>query len=91
MARKRVVSRTITVTVATVMYANAQAQNFEDKVVEVQGEYKSTADLMKVITKKYQFDGLVPIAVKSHHTADILYEMDEDMFISLARVVPGGR
>lgn len=91
MARKRVVSRTVTVTVATIMYANAQTQTFEEKMLNVQGEYKSTADLMKVVNKKYAFPGLVPITVKCSHTADILYEMDEDDFIAQARIVPGGR
>ena len=91
MARKRVVSRTITETYATVMYANAQTQTFDNKEVRVQGEYKDTADLMKVITKKYKYPGLVPISVVSYFTADTLYEMDEDDFILNARIVPGGR
>lgn len=91
MARKRVVSRTVTVTVATVMYANAQALTFEEKVLQIQGEYKTTEELMKVINKKYHYDGLVPTAIKSTTTADILYEMDEDDFIAQARIVPGGR
>ena len=91
MARKRVVSRTITETVAIVMYANAQSQTFENKEVRVQGEYQNTAELMKVVNKKWSFPGLVPITVVNQMTTETLYEMDEDEFIRLARIVPGGR
>ena len=91
MARKRVVSRTITETVATVMYANAQSQTFENKTLRVQGEHKNPVELLKVINKKYRFPGLVAITVVDYGTADTLYEMDEDDFIANARIVPGGR
>lgn len=91
MARKRVVSRTITETVATIMYANAQTQTFENKEVRVQGEYANQADLMKVVNKKFKYPGLVPITVMSWTKAETLYEMDEDDFIRAARIVPGGR
>ena len=91
MARKRVVSRTITETVATIMYANAQTQTFENKDIRVQGEYATPADLMKVVNKKFKYAGLVPISVLSWAAVETLYEMDEDDFIRCARIVPGGR
>lgn len=84
MARKRVVSRTIKATVATVLRCTVQDAEVHEEIISMGGTFKSNNELLKKIQKLYDTDNVKTIAVKSFEVTERLYKMDEDQFIELA-------
>ena len=84
MARKRVVSRTIKATVATVLRCTVQDAEVHEEIISMGGTFKSNNELLKKIQKLYDTDNVKTIAIKSFEITERLYKMDEDQFIELA-------
>lgn len=86
MARKRVVSRTIKATVATVLRCTVENAEVHEEIISMGGTFKSNNELLKKIQKLYDTDEVKTIAVKATEVTEKLYKMPEDQFIELAYV-----
>lgn len=84
MARIPMVTRTITLTKATVLCVNTEARTMEETTYTVNGFYDSDADLLKVLQKSNQTESTLLVQIVSRETFDQLYGMTEAEFIKLA-------
>lgn len=89
MARKRVVSRTITTTIVTAMVTNIKEGAIEYRTVTLAGAYNDTAKLEKAVRKLIENpdDGIKFNCVTDVHRDESLYALEEDEFIKVAKKV----
>lgn len=85
MARKRMVTRTITSTKATVKVYNIEKDEIKTLEYKLPGEL-SADSVMKVITKEHT--DVRPIKVTEVKAQEELYGMSEEKFIELADILP---
>lgn len=88
--RKKNVTRGIKCTVVTVVFANHETMQLEEKVMEIPGVYKTDAKLKEAI----EATGIVSdtYRVSSFETLDVLkrqYAMTEDDFVRYATPLDG--
>ena len=87
MARKPMITRTVTITKATVLCVNTVAEETVTQVVEVPRTYTDDSKLLKAV--KETFDAtIIPVKVISTETVETLYGMTEQQFIELAEKLP---
>ena len=87
MARERMITRTVTATVVTVMGVEVStAKAFTEDVV-LTGIFKDKADMLKAIKKSDSGDK-VYAAVVSTRTEETLYGMSETEFMKYAKALP---
>ena len=87
MARKRMVTRTIDQTTAKVMCLNVTTAEVEIVTYTVSGELTGE-ELLKSLQKAYQTDTIKLVHVLEETVESVLYGMDEEEFIKLAKVLP---
>lgn len=87
MARKPMVTRTVTTTKATVLCVNTVAEETVTQVVEVPRTYTDDAKLLKAV-KETLDAAIIPVKVISTETVETLYGMTEQQFIEQAEKLP---
>ena len=85
MARKRMVTRTITFTAATATVYDIQSNEIKTLEYKLSGEL-SADEALKVITKENK--DVRPLKVTEVTVHEELYGMSEDKFIELADILP---
>lgn len=85
MARKRMVTRTITFTTATATVYDIQSGEIRTIEYKMSGEL-SADDALKVITKEHK--EVKPLKVTELTVHEELYGMQEEKFLELAEILP---
>lgn len=88
MARERMVTRTVELTVAEVMTLNTATAEVATVTYKVGGTFKDTNAVLKAVKKLHETDTFKCVAVQSVSTEEVLYGMPEAEFIKLAKVLP---
>lgn len=86
MARKRVVSRTITTTECNVLCLNIETAEPFIKEVTLQGTYPTENKMMKAVHKVVDNDTEKAVSISAYNEIDRRYVMDESKFMELADV-----
>lgn len=86
--RKRMVTRTITSTVANIMSLNITEGECVNITVEVPGTYKNEDALMKACKKAHESAEIKFVKVVEQHTKEALYGMSEEDFLAHAQLLP---
>lgn len=87
MARKRMVTRTIEQTTAKVMTLNVDTAEVTITPYTISGELTGDA-LLKALQDTYQTDIMKLVHVLESTVESVLYGMEEEEFIKLAKVLP---
>lgn len=87
MARKRMVTRTIEQTTAKVMTLNVVTTDVTITPYTISGELTGDA-LLKALQDTYQTDTMKLVHVLESTVESVLYGMEEEEFIKLAKVLP---
>lgn len=87
MARKRMVTRTIEQTTAKVMTLNIVTADVTITPYTISGELTGDA-LLKALQDTYQTDTMKLVHVLESTVESVLYGMEEEEFIKLAKVLP---
>lgn len=87
MARKRMVTRTIEQTTAKVMTLNVGTAEVTITPYTISGELTGDA-LLKALQNTYQTDTMKLVHVLESTVESVLYGMEEEEFIKLAKVLP---
>lgn len=87
MARKPMVTRTVTTTNATVLCVNTVAEETVTKVVEVPRTYTDDSKLLKAVKETLDAT-VIPVKVISTEIVETLYGMTEQQFIEAAEKLP---
>lgn len=87
MARKPMVTRTITSTKVTLMCVNTAAQTIEDVEIILPRTYKDKKHILKTIKATWNDENLVVADVKSYEEHTQLYGMPEEDFVKLAQPI----
>ena len=85
MARKRMVTRTITFTTATATVYDIQSDEIRTLEYKLSGEL-SADDALKAITKEHT--EVRPLKVTEVEVQEELYGMPEEKFLELAEILP---
>lgn len=85
MARKRMVTRTITFTVAVATVYNIEKDEIQTLEYKLSGEL-TPDDALKAITKEHA--EVRPLKVTSVDAQEELYGMEESKFLELAEILP---
>nr|DAH11291.1 MAG TPA: Histone-like Protein p6 [Caudoviricetes sp.] len=85
MARKRMVTRTITFTTATATVYDIQSDEIQTLEYKLSGEL-SADDALKAITKEHA--EVRPLKVSEVEVQEELYGMSEEKFLELAEILP---
>lgn len=85
MARKRMVTRTITFTTATATVYNIESDEIQTVDYKLSGEL-SADDALKAITKEHT--EVRPLKVTAVEVQEELYGMEETKFLELAEILP---
>lgn len=85
MARKRMVTRTITFTTATATVYDIQSNEIKTLEYKLSGKL-SAADALKAITKEHK--EVRPLKVSEVLFNEELYGMPEEKFLDLAEILP---
>lgn len=87
MARKRMITRTIEQTTAKVMTLNVGTAEVTITPYTISGELTGDA-LLKALQDTYQTDTMKLVHVLESTVESVLYGMEEEEFIKLAKVLP---
>lgn len=87
MARKPMVTRTITTTKANVLCMDIQKAEPFNKVVTLPRTYKDDKTLMKKVQEVVETDTVIPVHVVDKEEVETLYGMTEQEFIQKAVVL----
>ena len=87
MARKRMVTRTIEQTTAKVMTLNVVTAEVAITSYTISGELTGDT-LLKALQDAYQTDTMKLVHIVESSVESVLYGMDEEEFIKLAKVLP---
>jgi hypothetical protein len=87
MARKPMVTRTVTTTKAKILCVNTVAEETVTQAVEVPRTYTDDSKLLKAV-KETLDETIIPVKVISTETVETLYGMTEQQFIELAEKLP---
>lgn len=87
MARKRMVTRTIEQTTAKVMTLNVVTADVTITPYTISGELTGDA-LLKALQDTYQTDTMKLVHVLESKVESVLYGLEEEEFIKLAKVLP---
>ena len=85
MARKRMVTRTITFTTATATVYNIESDEIQTVDYKLSGEL-SADDALKAITKEH--NEVRPLKVTAVEVQEELYGMEENKFLEFAEILP---
>ena len=88
MARERMVTRTVVVTMVEVMCVNVETAEVQVNTYELSGTYADAETALKATKKVYETATFKCVAVQGMSEKEVLYGMKEIDFIRLAKVLP---
>ena len=88
MARERMVTRTVELSVCEVMCMNTKTAEVEIRTFEIGGGLTEEKALLKAIRKLYETTTFKCVAISKVTQKEILYGMPESKFIELATILP---
>lgn len=88
MAREKMVTRTITETIASVMYVNISTASVDYADYRLAGTFDSNEAIMKKLKKDYETEEIKLVNIVNVDTVENLYGMPEAEFMKLAKVLP---
>lgn len=88
MARERMVTRTVELSVCEVMCMNTTTAEVKINTYEIGGGLTDEKSLLKAIKRLYETDNLKCVAISKVTHREILYGMPESKFIELATILP---
>lgn len=88
MARKPMVTRTITSTTATVFCVNKEDRSTFEQSVVLPRTYKDEDKLMKAVENVFIGEPVKPVSITGIEVNEQLYGMTEEEFIKNAKVLP---
>lgn len=88
MARERMVTRTIELSVCDVMCMNITTAEVKINTYEIGGGLTDEKAILKAIKKLYETDNFKCVAITNVTQKAILYGMPESRFIELATILP---
>lgn len=88
MARERMVTRTVELSVCEVMCMNTTTAEVQIRTFEIGGGLTDKDALLKTIKKLYETDTFKCVAISKITAKEILYGMPESKFIELATILP---
>lgn len=88
MARERMVTRTVELSVCEVMCMNTTTAEVQIRTFEIGGGLSDEKALLKAIKKLYETDTFKCVAISKVTQREILYGMPESRFIELATILP---
>ena len=88
MSRKRMVTRTITMTYAEVMCVNVETAEVTVNEYEINGSYSCQPDkLLKRLKLEHETPSIKVVAIQKMHEEEVVYGMEEEKFIVYADVI----
>ena len=88
MARERMVTRTVELSVCEVMCMNTKTAEVTICTFEIGGGLTDEKALLKAVKKLYETDTFKCVAISKVTQKEILYGMPESRFIELATILP---
>ena len=88
MARVKMVTRTVSMTICEVMMVDVTTATVSNGEVELSGTFDTKENALKAIKKLYETDTIKYVTVNSMFTDEVLYGMTEEMFIRCATKLP---
>lgn len=88
MARERMVTRTVELSVCEVMCMDTTTAEVKINTYEIGGGLTDEKALLKAIKKLYETENFKCVAISKVTTREILYGMPESKFIELATILP---
>lgn len=88
MARERMVTRTVELTIAEVMTLDTTTAEVRVIPYEIGGGLTDPGAILKAVKKLYETDTFKCVAVQSVAVKEILYGMTEAEFIAHAKILP---
>ena len=88
MARERMVTRTVELSVCEVMCLNTETAEVSVKTYEIGGGISDEKSLLKAVKKLHETDTFKCVSITSITPKEILYGMPESQFIELATILP---
>lgn len=88
MARERMVTRTVELSVCEVMCMNTKTAEVTIRTFEIGGGLTDEKALLKAVKKLYETDTFKCVAISKVTQKEILYGMPESRFIELATILP---
>ena len=88
MARERMVTRTVELTIADVMTLDTTTADVRIIPYEIGGGLTDPVAILKAVKKLHETDTFKCVAVQSVSVKEILYGMPESDFIKHAKVLP---
>ena len=88
MARKRMVTRTITMTTVEVMCVNVETAEVVNRQFEVSGSYNYQPDkLLKRVKLEHETPTFKVVTLQNSYEQEVVYGMEEADFIKYAQVI----
>lgn len=87
MARERMITRTVESTIAYAMCIDTETANVSIEQFRISGKFEEK-ELLKKLKKNYETDTFKVVAIQSTEIEEKLYGMTEELFISMAEVLP---
>ena len=88
MARERMVTRTVELSVCEVMCMDTTTAEVKINTYEIGGGLTDENALLKAIKRLYETDSFKCVAISKVTTREVLYGMPESKFIELATILP---
>lgn len=88
MARERMVTRTVEVSICEVMCMDTTKAEVQIHTFEIGGGLTEEKAILKAIKKAHETDTFKCVALSKVTTKETLYGMPEDKFIELATILP---
>lgn len=88
MARERMVTRTVNLTVAEVMTVNTTTAEVQTVTVEVSGGLSTDKEIMRAVKAAHETEDVKCVKLMNVSVKEVLYGMTEAEFIRLAKVLP---
>ena len=88
MARERMVTRTVELSVCEVMCMDTVKAEVQIRTFEIGGGLSDEKVLLKTIKKQYETETIKCVAISKITHKEILYGMPENQFIELATILP---
>lgn len=88
MARERMITRTITCTVVTVMQVNTETAEVTNKTYKLSSVFNNDAKLLRAVKKLYETEEEKIVAIVNKMEMSDLYGMPENEFLTHAQIIP---
>ena len=88
MARERMVTRTVELTIAEVMCLDTKTAEVSIKSFEIGGGLTDEKAILKAVKKLHETDTFKCVSLQDINVQEILYGMPEVEFIKYAKVLP---